>query len=133
MRWQNADAWRKEQLGLQFWRELSDRRGTASVVDRKCFAGCRMSRLRVVPTDKFRNYNRGGIGRCKRGQMQRLANVAGSVTTAVFMFVEERSARGKVEKRDTGQQGQRAPRGYFIENVLHESHATFSLHSNVPN
>ena len=92
-----------------------------------------MSRLRVVPTDKFRSCKRRGMGRRQGRQMQRLANVARSVAAPVFMFVQKRAARGKIEQRNAGQQRQRAPRGYFIENVLHESHATFSLHSTVAN
>ena len=74
------------------------------MVNRKGFAGRRVSRLRVIPTNKFRNSNRSGICRCQRGQMQRLANVARGIPAPVFMLVEKRAARRKIEQRNARQQ-----------------------------
>jgi len=102
------------------------------MVNRKRFAGRRVSRLRVIPTNKFRNSNRSGICRCQRGQMQRLANVARGIPAPVFMLVEKCAARRKVEERDTGQQRQRAARGHFAQVALRKVHATPSVHFNLP-
>jgi uncharacterized protein YcaQ len=83
-----------------------------------------MSRLRVIPTNKFRSCKRRGMGRRQGGQMQRLANVARSVAASVLVLVEERAARGKVEERDTGQQGHSAAGRYSSQEALHQLHAT---------
>jgi len=64
--------------------------------------------------------------------MQRLANVAGRVATAVLMLVEIRATGGEIQKRDSGQQGQRATCVYLGENEAHESQSAFSVHFTVP-
>jgi hypothetical protein len=91
-----------------------------------------MSRLRPIPTREFRSCKRRGTGRRQGGQVECLANVAWSVAASVFMLVQERATRREVEKSDTGQQGQRATRGSFAEEALHELHATPSVHFTLP-
>jgi len=98
------------------------RRGTAGVVNRKRFARSRMSRLRGVPENKLRDRNGIGAGSRQGRYMQGLANVAGGVAAAVFVFVEICAAGRKVEKSNPSQQCQRAACGDFAENVLCETH-----------
>ena len=98
------------------------RRGTAGVVNRKRFARSRMSRLRGVPENKLRDRNGIGAGSRQSRYMQGLANVAGGVAAAVFVFVEICAAGRKVEKSNPSQQCQRAACGDFAENVLCETH-----------
>ena len=102
------------------------------MMKRKCFAGSRMDRLRQTPGDKFRNRNRRGASRRQRGQVQRLANMAGRVAASVFMLMQKRAAGGKVEQRDSGQQGQRAACVKFGEDTVHESLSTSRVHYLVP-
>lgn len=83
-----------------------------------------MNGLRLIPGDKLRNGDRGGTGRLQRWQMKRLANMARRVAASIFVLVEIRSARGKVEQRDSGQQGQPAASVYFGENAVHEAQST---------
>jgi hypothetical protein len=101
------------------------------VMNRKRFAGSRMNRLRQMPGNRLGNRNGSRVRSDQRRHMQRLADVAGSVPSPIFVFVEKRPDGGEVEERKAGEQRQRAPRGNFPENVFHETHASFSLHRTV--
>jgi len=85
---------------------------------------------RLMPGYKLRNCDISRIGRSQRRQVQGLTNVADRVVPALVL-VEERSTRGKIEKREPGQQGQRPARRNSDENVSHKTHASFRLHFTV--
>lgn len=60
--------------------------------------------------------------------MQRLANVARSIAAPVFVLVKVGTAGGKVEKRDSSQQGQCAARGQLSENSPQSRHIQSNRH-----
>ena len=91
-----------------------------------------MNRLREIPREKFWNADAGNARRTKRGQMQRLADMARRVASTIFMFMEERAAGRKVKQCYSGQQGQCATCVNFGENGVHESQSDIRIHRSVP-
>ena|SRR5882672_554468 len=101
------------------------------MMNRKRFAWRGVGPLREIPRKEFRDADVRDARRYQRGQMQRLADVTGRVASAVFMVVKIRAAGGKVQKCNSGQQGQRTTRVHSDENALHQSLSTSRVHFTV--
>ena len=90
-----------------------------------------MYRLRKVPRNELGNNNSRDIGRRKGRKMQRLANVASGLPAAILMFVDECAASREKEQSSARHERHRTPGSNLDENVLHETHVNFRLHSTV--
>ena len=102
------------------------------MMNRKRFAWRGMNWLRDVPRETFWNSDARNARWRKHRQMQRLADVTGRVAPAVFMVVKIRTAGGKVQKCDSGQQGQRTTGVQFGGRAVHDSNSTSGIHLTVP-
>ena len=102
------------------------------MMNRKCLAWRGVGPVREIPREEFWDADGRDARRYQRGQMQRLADVTGRFASAVFMVVKIRAAGGKVQKCDSGQQGQRTTGVQFGGRAVHDSNSTSGIHLTVP-
>ncbi len=102
------------------------------MMNRKRFVWRGVGPLREIPREEFRDTDARDARRYQCGQMQRLADVTGRVASTVFMVVKIRAAGGKVQKCNSGQQGQRTTGVQFGQDAVHDSNSTSGIHLTVP-
>ena len=95
-------------------------------MQRKGIAWRCVLRQRRIPSDDLRRADEVKPGGRQRGHVQRLAHMAGGIRP-IGMFVEERAARGKIEKRGASQQRQRAAHSGSPENSFLRIHSAYTL------